>query len=708
MSGTPPARRRRSFRDIVADPRTRLKYLPQYLFFVRYPLVLGLAFLAFPLIAPWKAPAILGNLFQLDWRGIAIVIFYACLCAWSIEYTRRVIWVSTPLRVGLLIDGDDHENWKTGAYTHPQLDTSVVTPGRATASLLLVLPLMWTLFGGADASRAGVVKAVAGGVAAAVAARLLGSAFALIPPPRIIPEWILSYTPYGTLYAPRSFDHSKYLAAYRVLHWRALLFGMFAIAIFLGTGFLAKPWSQTANVESWDPFTWSIPALAYLIALFMVLVWVLGFVAFMCDRLRIPTIPLIVTTLVVWTILRPFDHRYPVSEWRNARLDSRAALAARVAKDAGTLVIVAASGGGITASLWTTHVFQRLGQEIPGFHEQVTLISAVSGGAVGSLYYVDGFTDGSVPMMEEVVAASGESSLSAAVWGFAFLDVHRTYLGRLLGIWDRGWALEQRWGTHLADSNRTLGAWTDGIRAGWRPIALFNATVQETGERLILSPVTIEPRQASGRRDLAEMLPGRDLKLVTAARLSATFPYVSPHSRPDVAPDFTGRVFRAVDGGYYDNSGIVSALDVVNEWLRRRGRAATKIALVEIRASGMIDQGPLPDLKRDTLARTVSAPIETLLRMRATSQLARNQVELTLVQKVWKSDYDVDLGHFTFRLSDDQPLSWHLTAAQRKQIRNHWPETADEPAVPPVVREAAADNRRAVESLRAFLDRRQP
>ena len=101
----------------------------------------------------------------------------------------------------------------------------------------------------------------------------------------------------------------------------------------------------------------------------------------------------------------------------------------------------------------------------------------------------------------------------------------------------------------------------------------------------------------------------------------------------DVAPDFTGRVFRAVDGGYYDNSGIVSALDVVNEWLRRRGRAATKIALVEIRASGRIDQGPLSDLKRDTLARTyVSAPIETLLRMRATSQLARNQVELTLVQ----------------------------------------------------------------------------
>ena len=111
---------------------------------------------------------------------------------------------------------------------------------------------------------------------------------------------------------------------------------MFAIAIFLGTGFLAKPWSQTANVESWDPFPWAIPALAYLIALFMVLVWVLGFVACLCDRLRIPTIPLIVTTLVVWTILRPFDHRYPVSEWRYARLDSRAALAARVAKDAGT------------------------------------------------------------------------------------------------------------------------------------------------------------------------------------------------------------------------------------------------------------------------------------------------------------------------------------------------------------------------------------
>jgi hypothetical protein len=182
---------------------------------------------------------------------------------------------------------------------------------------------------------------------------------------------------------------------------------------------------------------------------------------------------------------------------------------------------------------------------------------------------------------------------------------------------------------------------------------------------------------------------------------------VSPHARPDVAPDFTGRAFRAVDGGYYDNSGIVSALDVVNDWLEKRGRSPTKIALIEIRASGRIDQGPLPDLKRDSLLRTAGAPIETLLRMRATSQLARNQVELRLVQKVWKSDYDVDLAHFTFRLSDDQPLSWQLTAAQRTLIQNHWPEK-DDPSAPRVVREAAADNRKAVESLRAFLDGRQP
>jgi Patatin-like phospholipase len=690
-------------REILSNPRTRLKYLPQYLFFIRYPLILGLAFMAFPLLAPWKAPAILGNLFQLNWREIAIVTFYACLCAWSIDYTRRVIWVSTPLRVGLLVDGEKHEKWKTADYTLPPLDTSVVTPGRATLSLLLVLPLLWTLFRGADASGTDVFKAVALGLAAAIVFRLLASGFALIPAPRAIPDRILDHTPYGTLYAPRNFDHSEHLKAYRVLHWRALLFGTFAIGIFIGTGFLAKPWTLAANVESWNPFKWPIPALAYLIALFMVLVWVLGFVAFMCDRLRIPTIPLIVTALVVWTIFRPFDHRYPVSRWQSAPLDSRAALAARSAKDAGTLVIVAASGGGITASLWTAHVLRRLGQEIPRFHEQVTLVSAVSGGAVGAMYYVDGFTDRSAPAMDNVVTASGDSSLSAAVWGFAFLDVHRTYLGRLLGIWDRGWALEQRWGTHLADSNRTLGVWTEGVGAGWRPIALFNATVQETGERLILSPVAIEPRKGSGRRDLAEMLPGNDLKLVTAARLSATFPYVSPHAKPDVAPDFTGRAFRAVDGGYYDNSGIVSALDVVNEWLRTRGRAPTKIALIEIRASGRIDQGPLPDLKRDTLARTVGAPIETLLRMRATSQLARNQVELTLVQKVWKSEYDVDLAHFTFRLSDDQPLSWHLTDAQRQQVRNHWPDKADDPSAPPGIREASADNRKAVESLRAFL-----
>jgi hypothetical protein len=683
--------------------RTRFKYLPQYLFFVRYPLLLGLAFMAFPLFAPWKAPTFLGNLFQLGWRDIALVTFYACLCAWSIEYTRRVIWVSTPLRVGLLLNGEVHEKWKNDDYCHLPPPTTVVTFGRAVLSLLLLIPLVWTLVRGTDDPKSDALWAVSCAIGAALVARWLGSRFALIPPVRVIPERILKYTPYGSLHTPGTVDRSRYLPGYRILHWRAFLFGVFAILIFIGTGLLSKPWAYEASVDPRNPLTWPIPALAYLIALYMVLVWVLGFVAFLFDRLRIPTIPLIVTVLVIWTIFRPFDHRYPVTERRSATLDSRAALTRYAAKNGGTLVLVAASGGGITASLWSAHVLQRLEKHIPDFHRKITLISAVSGGSVGTLYYVDGFADGAPPVMKEVVEASSDSSLSAAVWGFAFIDAYRTVLGRVLGIWDRGWALEQRWGTHLANSERTLGDWTDGVRAAWRPIALFNATVQETGERLILSPVTIEPRNASGRRDLAEMLPGRDLKAVTAARLSATFPYVSPHARPDVAPDFTGRSFRAVDGGYYDNSGIVSALDVVNDWLEKRGRAPTRIALIEIRASGRIDQGPLPDLKPDSLLRTAGAPIETLLRMRTTSQLARNQVELRLVQKVWKSDYDVELAHFTFRLSDDQPLSWHLTTSQIEQIQSHWPEEDDEPSAPPAVREAAADNRKAVQSLRAFL-----
>ncbi len=149
---------------------------------------------------------------------------------------------------------------------------------------------------------------------------------------------------------------------------------------------------------------------------------------------------------------------------------------------------------------------------------------------------------------------------------------------------------------------------------GWLPLLLLNATSVDSGTRIIVSdlvstrsappPKGGAPDNAFGRfslypaafdalemlappcaqdkivgpscasaHDGVEDLPlaraGPDLRLSTAALLSARFPIISPAGilRAE-GEDAIGD--RAVDGGYFENSGLTSAMDVARE-LRRFG-----------------------------------------------------------------------------------------------------------------------------------------
>lgn len=95
------------------------------------------------------------------------------------------------------------------------------------------------------------------------------------------------------------------------------------------------------------------------------------------------------------------------------------------------LIIVAASGGGILAAGWTTKVLTELHKEYRHFPEELRLVSAVSGGSVGTVHYVSAFSEdrGGVGLSEEelqrIVKDAMKSSLSITSYGFAFPDFRR-------------------------------------------------------------------------------------------------------------------------------------------------------------------------------------------------------------------------------------------------------------------------------------------
>src|SRR5262249_21271017 len=137
-----------------------------------------------------------------------------------------------------------------------------------------------------------------------------------------------------------------------------------------------------------------VPSLAIVLALLMVGVWVLGFIGFVFDRDRIPVIAVIVAVLIILQLLRPTAIQFRVTSWgeRKTTNSTDALIAWRSSHPSKRpVIVVAASGGGIRASLWTAEVLAGLERDVEDFHNRIAVVSSVSGGSVGTAYYIDRF-----------------------------------------------------------------------------------------------------------------------------------------------------------------------------------------------------------------------------------------------------------------------------------------------------------------------------
>ena len=171
------------------------------------------------------------------------------------------------------------------------------------------------------------------------------------------------------------------------------------------------------------------------------------------------------------------------------------------------------------------------------------------------------------------------------------------------------------------------------------------------------------------------MYPKTDLPVVTAVRLASTFPYVTPAARAlSSCPEY-----HLIDGGYYDNYGVSSAIAWLEEAfteLRKQNKPLPDdVLFVQIRS--------FPD---DALAEPASkgwffqsyAPIEGLLSVRTTAQLVRDREELEMFAERWRKSPDpgrknarIHFAGFEF-LGKNPPLSWSMNPRQKAEIGEQW------------------------------------
>ncbi len=395
-----------------------------------------------------------------------------------------------------------------------------------------------------------------------------------------------------------------------------------------------------------------LPAMAFVYVITVLWAYILSALSYFFDLYRVPLLFLLTVFFGVMTLWRESDHFYPVQAiGKPAQATDSSArektlppppngllplgqparvlgLRARKAnhknktenqkeddKDdpAQPLVVLTLAGGGIQAAAWPLQALARLENQFHNkggvtqpLHDSVVLISGVSGGSVGAMYYTEACTQTSDKAFTNAAAAAKTSSLcplvSASLRDDSIKTVAPVLLARPYGfsvLRDRGLALERTFRT--AALKHDLHALADASLSGWsrdalkkelplkncRPALIMNATVVENGKRMAFSTVPCS-RELPGAVEFTSLYHA-DIGIATAARLSSTFPFISPAARPILAsggvrdsgpmpdawvmpgPDYDdqfpkgGSYLHLVDGGYFEVSAVAGAMAWLTE-----------------------------------------------------------------------------------------------------------------------------------------------
>ncbi|MHA6205688.1 patatin-like phospholipase family protein [Dyella soli] len=384
------------------------------------------------------------------------------------------------------------------------------------------------------------------------------------------------------------------------------------------------------------------------------------------------------------------------------------------------VVLVSAEGGGIRGAAWTALVLARLtalvdaGQSVQGeplLARYLFAASGVSGGSLGLATYASLLGQPAATLEPGAQAMLGHDFLAPTLANTFFVDFTQRWLP---GAWlnDRARALTRAW--ESAARRQGVTAFAQPFAAPYRspdgkvltttPALFLNSTTVTEGRRFVqhpFQPIATPQRQPwTAGFDGSGWLDPR-VPLSEVVLNSARFTYVSPAGTLEsraANPPLPNRL-QLVDGGYFENSGTTTLLEVMQLLRVRAAQRGIALRFIVIHISNdpqmsdFIDRHdashPLPlyaaacpaapGRVRDSVRGEASAPLAALLDTRA----ARGEYARVQLLRALATD-DVDPAHgdvlWHFRLCPGDypiPLGWTISAPVftelGRQLEQHYP-----------------------------------
>jgi hypothetical protein len=269
------------------------------------------------------------------------------------------------------------------------------------------------------------------------------------------------------------------------------------------------------------------------------------------------------------------------------------------------LYLIAVSGGGIRSATFTMGVLQKLDSISGGqLMNQTFMITGASGGMLGAAYYralSQKKEQGNRTMnlqnpvyIDDISKDLLNPTFSSFVARDLAAPAQKFKVGEYEYVKDRAYSFEQQLNKNtrfLLDKElRELAA---DERAARIPIMLFNSVITRDGRKMLIStlPVSflmrpggdssLQDKSDPDAVDFAALFKKQNpmnLRLLTALRMNATFPYVLPNVWLPAEPKID-----VMDAGLRDNYGIETALrftHVFRNWIREN---TSGVVLLQIR-----------------------------------------------------------------------------------------------------------------------------
>lgn len=354
------------------------------------------------------------------------------------------------------------------------------------------------------------------------------------------------------------------------------------------------------------------------------------------------------------------------------------------------MFVITTSGGGNRSATFTMNVLQHLDSLTKGgLMDKTVLITGASGGMLGASYFreLSRARAAGKPINlqnKQYLNDISNDLLNPLFTSFVARDLaapaQRFKVGPYEYIKDRGYAFEQKLNANTRGMlNKQLKDWYDDEKNARIPLMLFNSVVTRDGRKMIVStqPMSFLMRPAYDSNHVMDAEPDAvdyqalfakqdplNLRMLTALRMNATFPYVLPNVWLPSDP-----VIDVMDAGIRDNYGLETALrfiQVFQQWIRDNTAGVVLINIRDRKTGGW--EHPYESTNITELA---TKPM-LLLEYNWYKMQEYNQNDLMGLAHSMMGDYFYNLC-FTYipeKQDARAALNFHLTKSEKKDIAN--------------------------------------